>query len=64
MTKRHAPPQHYDDWLAIAAKVPRLCHSCDNYNASGVCIKFEMTPPEEFAGTLDACEDWQVECGF
>ena len=64
MTTRHPPPKHYTDWLELAAKVPRICHSCDNYNSSGICLKFDMQPPEDFAGTLDACTEWEIEIGF
>jgi len=64
MTTRHPPPKHYTDWLDIATKTPHLCHNCDHYDTKGVCTKFDMTPPEDFAATNGACEEWVIEIGF
>jgi hypothetical protein len=57
-------PVWLKEWRIIAASVPKLCHTCDHYNGDGMCEKFDMYPPEEFAETKNACEKWEIECGF
>ena len=44
--------------------VPECCHTCDYYNDQGVCTVFNMTPPEDFAGTDKACDQWDIEIPF
>jgi len=44
-------PVWLKEWRIIAASVPK-------------CEKFDMYPPEEFADTKNACEEWEIECGF
>ena len=61
---RHDEPVWLKQWRIAAATVPRLCHTCDHYDGDGNCTKFDMRPPEKFADTKDACEEWEVECGF
>lgn len=61
---RHALPQHYIEWLNIASRTPRICHSCDHYSTTGMCTQFDMEPPEDFAATKDVCDSWLLEVGF
>lgn len=61
---RHEEPVWLKEWRITAASIPKVCHTCDNYNGDGLCTKFEMTPPQEFAETKSACEDWEMEIGF
>ena len=59
MTTRPPEPQFlidYREWLK--AGPPKCCFTCDEYDASGHCRKFEMRPPEEFASSVDACDQW------
>ncbi len=65
MSTRPPEPQFlidYREW--VKAGPPKCCFTCDKYNESGHCRKFEMRPPEEFAATVDACENWEPECPF
>lgn len=52
----------YREWLK--AGPPKCCFTCDEYDESGHCRKFEMRPPDEFAASVDACESWEPECPF
>lgn len=42
----------------MRAGPPKCCHTCDHFNQSGHCLAFDMTPPEDFAATVDGCEQW------
>jgi hypothetical protein len=62
---RHKEPEVvtlYKEW--VEAGPPRCCHTCEHYLETGVCAKFFMTPPEEFAATVGACEQWDMEVPF
>jgi hypothetical protein len=62
---RHKEPDFLVNYRKIVnAGPPRCCHTCWNYEFSGVCAKYEMTPPEDFAETDGACADWEIECPF
>jgi hypothetical protein len=54
---RHEAPPIMKDWIRVCNNPPRCCHSCGHYRESGVCEKFNMEPPEDFAATVDACAD-------
>lgn len=43
---------------------PKCCHTCEHYGVDGLCVKFFMTPPEEFAASMDGCDKWERECPF
>ena len=43
---------------------PRLCHTCDNYGADGICSEFDSVPPESFANEPGQCELWIEEVPF
>lgn len=43
---------------------PKCCHNCEYYGSEGHCHKYDMRPPDEFAGTQDACNDWMLEIPF
>ena len=65
MTTRPPEPQFlidYREWLK--AGPPKCCHTCDHFNQSGHCLAFDMTPPEDFAATVDACDKWEQELPF
>ena len=43
---------------------PEICHTCEYYNSDGLCMKFRMEPPEDFAATHQACPEWFVLVPF
>lgn len=61
---RPEEPFWLKEWRILAASVPKVCHTCDNYDGDGVCTKFNMRPPEGFAEEKNACSDWEIEIGF
>jgi hypothetical protein len=52
---RHEPPERYRQWMVC----PKFCHTCEKYNDDGLCVEYDMTPPEDFAKEEDACEAWE-----
>ena len=64
-TTRPPEPEFLIQWREwMRAGPPKCCHTCDHFNQSGHCLAFDMTPPEDFAATLDACDKWEAECPF
>jgi hypothetical protein len=62
---RHKEPQHVTIWRdKVASPQPRCCHTCDWYEADGVCGKHLQRPPEDFASAVDSCPDWLMEVPF
>jgi len=64
-TPRARPPE--PDFVAAwrsSQRAPKCCHTCEHYGVDGLCVTFFMTPPVEFAATVDSCPDWQEECPF
>ena len=63
---RHAQPEIVKKYLQVMDqnKIPKLCHTCHHYNQKGVCEKFGMGPPEDFAATPDQCDQWLDEIPF
>lgn len=62
---RHKEPEVvtlYKEW--VKAGPPRCCHTCEHYGTDGLCIEYWMTPPEDFAASVNACEKWQQEVPF
>jgi hypothetical protein len=56
---RHPEPQELADRIALIKKgPPRYCHTCDHYTPNGFCDIAGQEPPEEFARTPDACDDY------
>lgn len=43
---------------------PRCCHTCDFYTQDGRCMRYDMEPPQDFAATVDACDEYQEEIPF
>ena len=43
---------------------PKCCHTCDFYTAQGMCERYNMRPPDDFASTPDVCSDWIMEIPF
>ena len=65
MSTRPPEPEFLIQWREwMRAGPPKCCHTCDNFNKSGHCLAFDMTPPEDFASTVDACEQWIMEIPF
>lgn len=70
MTKTNTntrPPEpdfliQWREWMR--AGPPKCCHTCEHYDRSGRCLVFDMTPPEDFASTVDGCDKWEEECPF
>ena len=48
--------KQWREWQAMGP--PKLCHTCEFFDAEGQCAKFNMAPPAEFANTADACDSW------
>lgn len=54
-------------WRQLVAKaqdIPKCCHTCDEYDAHGMCLKHWATPPESFTNAIGACPDWVEELVF
>ena len=63
--KRPQEPEFLIQWREWdKAGPPKCCHTCEHYGVDGLCIEFFMTPPEEFAASIDACDKWERECPF
>jgi hypothetical protein len=58
---RHPEPDFIKVWKE---GVPQCCHTCENYAKDGICILHWAEPPEQFANTKNACEDWIYELPF
>lgn len=43
---------------------PQLCHNCAFYLNNGQCEIHKSEPPEDFAATAGACDEWELECPF
>lgn len=62
---RHQEPETVRKYRkAVQTPPPRCCHTCDHYRDDGVCEKFDMEPPEDFAATEDACPEYEQEVPF
>lgn len=61
---RPKTPQHVLDYERSKKITPQCCHTCENYDLKGVCLRYRMTPPEDFAATIDACPDWIQDIPF
>lgn len=65
MSKKHETPQFIKDyWEWMQAGPPKCCHTCHFYALDGLCDKFNMEPPEEFAATPGECDSWKQEIPF
>lgn len=63
-TNRRPEPQWLTDWRHVSANIPRVCYTCDSFDKNNRCEKFDMEPPEDFAETKNACDQWEIEIGF
>ena len=54
---RHPEPEIVRVWKARPS-MPECCHTCDHYDADGVCDVHKAEPPEDFAATDKACPAW------
>lgn len=48
----------------VANGPPRVCHTCDHYLDDGSCRHYDATPPDDFAGTPNACPAWLMAPPF
>ena len=65
MTTRPPEPEFLIQWREWErAGPPKCCHTCDNFSQSGHCLAFDMRPPDDFAATPNACDQWIVELPF
>lgn len=56
---RHAEPQFLKDyWNWIKSGPPKCCHTCEYYSEAGICDKFNMEPPADFAEAVGECESY------
>ena len=37
---------------------PKCCHTCIFYDDDGMCKFYDNEPPEDFAATVNLCEEW------
>jgi hypothetical protein len=62
---RPSEPEFLIQWREWdKAGPPKCCHTCEHYGVDGLCVEFFMTPPEDFAATMDGCDKWERECPF
>ena len=65
MSTRPPEPEFLIQWREwMRAGPPKCCPTREQYDHHGLCFEFNMTPPEDFAATLDACDKWEAECPF
>jgi len=43
---------------------PRCCHTCDHYDGGGMCMAYNLRPPEEFVMLRDSCPMWECVLPF
>jgi hypothetical protein len=55
---RHSEPDYVVKWREAVANPPKCCHTCDEYDAHGRCMKHWATPPADFAEKQGVCNDW------
>lgn len=54
---RHKEPEHVIAWRN--SRAPKCCHLCEHYRSDGVCVIFDMEPPEDYAAHgSEHCEHW------
>lgn len=58
MTRPPEPEIVMKYWQQTSQPMPRCCHTCDHYDQVGRCDSYDMTPPAEFASTINACDRW------
>lgn len=62
---RHEEPEVVQKYReAIKTPPPACCHTCAFYTDKGMCDKFQMQPPEDFAATPDLCPEYMQEVPF
>ena len=62
---RHQEPETVKRYREIVKNgPPKCCHTCENYSTDGVCTVYDMRPPEDFAATDGACQDYIQEIPF
>ena len=47
-------------WINEGNGYPPCCFTCCHYK-HGVCILFDMEPPEDFAGDLNVCDKYEFD---
>lgn len=60
---RHQKPDFVIEWER-SVPAPRCCHTCENYDAQGVCAVHNEKPPEDFASSLGVCDIWEEVIPF
>jgi hypothetical protein len=60
---RHQKPDFVIEWERHNP-APRCCHTCENYDANGVCTIHNERPPESFASSVDDCDLWEEVIPF
>jgi len=64
MELRHEEPDIVLQWRNRIKVPPACCHTCDYYNDAGVCTKYGMEPPDDFAASVGTCPEWREEIPF
>lgn len=58
-------PQYLIDYREREKAGPqKCCHTCESYSKNGICERFGMRTPDEFAAQVDACPSWMMELPF
>jgi hypothetical protein len=62
---RPKEPEFIIQWREwVRSGPPKCCWTCDNYDHDGKCFEFDMTPPADFAASVDTCDKWIREIPF
>jgi len=65
---RHAKPEVVKAYDIIVEAYhqgpPKCCHTCLHYANDGICVAFFMTPPQDFAASVNQCADWEMDVPF
>lgn len=65
MIRKPTPPESVTRWARdMRGPAPRCCHTCNYYDPEGRCRFFDQRPPDDFVGTLGACDEWEDEIPF
>lgn len=55
----------WEESIKQIGRPPAVCWNCEYHNRpNGVCDKYGMVPPKDFAETPGACGDWLEEIPF
>lgn len=59
---RHKKPQILIDYEN--RERPKICHTCEHYDITGLCFIHRQSPPEDFAKKPNSCQDYEEGVPF